>query len=196
MMVGFSTLASPFPPLFTIVDWADTGIILRLEDTMTQCYLVSEGVGMAVPDGDSSHDHHALPAHQLQDVGQGKVGDVDVIWVGVETVEEAIQCFGHISVSEDDPLGSAGTARCVHDDGRGLYTNTEPGINYNTFCGQLLPGVGGTGSADTSARLLLAVFLPRLMTSQNEISLTSSRKPVTLVLGYTFNKYRYFAFKI
>ncbi len=43
--------------------------------------------------------------------------------------------------------------------------------------------VGGTGSASTSAMLLLAVFLPREIRSQKETRRTSSRKPFVLVTG-------------
>ena len=49
-------------------------------------------------------------------------------------------------------------------------------------------GRGAAGSASTLSRLLLAVFLPRLITSQYEMSCRSPRKPSVLVLRTGFSK--------
>lgn len=64
-----------------------------------------------------SKEHHGVLAHQLQDVGQRQVCDVDVILLRVEHEHQTLHGGHQVLVGQDDALGSSCRAGSVHHDG-------------------------------------------------------------------------------
>ena len=91
---------------------------------------------MTVSNADPPHRADHL-AEQLEDVGEGKVGDVDIVRSCVQVVQKTTQRVGEVAMGQDDTLGRSlsfgdyekrfkfqyfdadRTAASVHDDGGG-----------------------------------------------------------------------------
>ncbi len=68
-----------------------------------------------------SEKHHCVLTHQLQDVRQGQVCDVDILLLGLEHEHQALHCRNEVLVGQDYTLGGTRGSWCVHDDGGVLW---------------------------------------------------------------------------
>ena len=59
---------------------------------------------MTVSNADPPHCADHL-AEQLEDVGEGKVGDVDIVRSCVQVVQKTTQRVGEVAMRQDDTLG-------------------------------------------------------------------------------------------
>ena len=99
MIDGWRTVASPFSPRFTIVLLNEMNQWIKGEAaTCWKVLLVCESVGVAVSNGNAPNGADHL-AKQLKYMGEGEVGDVDVVGAGVEVVEEGAQGDGQVCMS-------------------------------------------------------------------------------------------------
>ena len=113
---------------------------------------------MTVSNADPPHRADHL-AEQLEDVGEGKVGDVDIVRSCVQVVQKTTQRVGEVAMGQDDTLG------------RSLrFGDYEKGLSFNILMRTVLPlvymmmagveGTGGIGSKWFSTK----ACLPRLIT--------------------------------
>ena len=118
---------------------------------------------MTVSNADPPHRADHL-AEQLEDVGEGKVGDVDIVRSCVQVVQKTTQRVGEVAMGQDDTLG------------RSLrFGDYEKSLSFNILTPTVLPlvymmmagveGTGGIGSKWFSTK----ACLPRLITCKEGI---------------------------
>ena len=79
---------------------------------------------MTVSNADPPHRADHL-AEQLEDVGEGKVGDVDIVRSCVQVVQKTTQRVGEVAMGQDDTLG------------RSLrFGDCEKGLSFNILAEQ------------------------------------------------------------